>query len=270
MPVYRPPWSSNYTLNINAQMNYWHAETTNLAECVEPLVGLVEDLSVTGAAMARAHYGVGGWVTHHNTDLWRSAGPVDGALWGMWPTGGAWLCTHLWERYLFSQDREFLERVYPVMREAARFFLEAMVEIQQEGRSYLVTRPSISPENSHHASVFIVAGPAMNNQILRDLFGAVIAASRILETDTDFAHTVAAARSRLVPDQIGASGQLQEWVEDWDLAAPERHHRHVSHLYALYPSAQITRRGTPELAAAVRRSLELRGDFATGWALAGA
>ena len=260
-----PPWNSNYTLNINAEMNYWHAETTNLAECVEPLVKMVEELSVTGAAMARDHYGAGGWVAHHNTDLWRSTGAVDGAFWGMWPTGGAWLCTHLWEHYLFSQDKAFLERVYPVMAESAHFFLDTLVEEPTHG--WLVTSPSISPENAHHEDVSIVAGPAMDNQILRDLFDAVVRASGILGADAEFAVKVEAARDRLAPDQVGRGGQLQEWIEDWDLEAPEREHRHVSHLYAAYPSAQITPRGTPELAAAVRRSLELRGDFATGWGI---
>ncbi|MCF3649209.1 glycoside hydrolase family 95 protein [Synoicihabitans lomoniglobus] len=260
-----PPWNSNYTLNINAQMNYWHAETTNLAECVEPLVSMVQDLSVTGADMARDHYGAGGWVAHHNTDLWRSTGAVDGAFWGMWPTGGAWLCTHLWEHYLFSQDKAFLERVYPVMAESAHFFIDTLVEEPTNG--WLVTSPSMSPENAHHKDVSIVAGPAMDNQILRDLFSAVVQAAGILDADAEFAAEVEAVLHRLPPNQIGAGGQLQEWIEDWDLAAPERHHRHVSHLYAAYPSAQITPRGTPEFAAAVRRSLELRGDFATGWGI---
>ncbi len=262
-----PPWNGNYTLNINAQMNYWPAETTNLAECVEPLVKMTEELGITGARMAQAHYDARGWVAHHNTDLWRSTGAVDGAVWGMWPTGGAWLCTHLWEHYLFSGDKAFLAEVYPTLKGSAQFFLDAMVEIEHDGRTYLVTSPSMSPENSHHEGVSIVAGPAMDNQILRDLFGAVVESAQILGQDAEFAAQVAAARDRLPPDQIGKGGQLQEWLEDWDLEAPERHHRHVSHLYAVYPSNQITPRGTPDLAAAVKRSLELRGDFATGWGI---
>ncbi|WRQ87312.1 glycoside hydrolase family 95 protein [Actomonas aquatica] len=262
-----PPWNGNYTLNINAQMNYWPAETTNLAECVEPLTTMVQELAQTGQVMARAHYDADGWVAHHNTDLWRSTGAVDGALWGMWPTGGAWLCTHLWEHYLFSGDEAYLAEVYPALKGSAQFFLDAMVELEHDGQTYLVTSPSMSPENSHHDGVSIVAGPAMDNQILRDLFAAVIESAKVLGTDADFAAKVAAARDRLPPDQIGKGGQLQEWIEDWDLEAPERHHRHVSHLYAVYPSNQITPRGTPELAAAVRRSLELRGDFATGWGI---
>ena len=262
-----PPWGSKYTININTEMNYWPAETTNLAECVEPLVRMVEDLSITGAKMARDHYGAGGWVTHHNTDLWRSTGPIDGAFWGLWPMGGAWLCTHLWEHYQFSGDEAFLARVYPVMKGAAQFFLETLVETEFDGKTYLVTSPSISPENAHRPNVSIAAGPAMDSQILRDLFAAVTQSAAILGLDADFATRVRATRDRLPPDRIGKAGQLQEWMEDWDLEAPERDHRHVSHLYALFPSAQITPRGTPELAAAVRRSLELRGDFATGWGI---
>ncbi len=266
-PSLYPPWNSNYTLNINAQMNYWPAETTNLAECVEPLVQMTKELAQTGAVMAEAHYGADGWVAHHNTDLWRSTGAVDGAYWGMWPTGGAWLCTHLWEHYLFSGDEAFLAEVYPVMKGAAQFFLDALVELEHDGRTYLVTSPSISPENAHRDRATIVAGPAMDSQILRDLFAAVVESAAILDTDGAFAAQVQAAYDRLPPDRIGKGGQLQEWIEDWDLEAPERHHRHVSHLYAVYPSAQITPRGTPDLAAAVRRSLELRGDFATGWGI---
>jgi alpha-L-fucosidase 2 len=262
-----PPWGSKYTININTEMNYWPAETTNLAELVEPLFAMIEDLSVRGAKMAKDHYGAGGWVTHHNTDLWRATGPIDGAQWGMWPTGGAWLCTHLWEHYLFSGDREFLKRAYPLMKGSAKFFLDTLVPETRNGRDWLVTSPSNSPENPHRAGVTIVAGPAMDSQILRDLFDACIESSEILGVDADFRAQLAATRAKLPPDQIGAQGQLQEWLEDWDAAAPEPHHRHVSHLYALHPSDQIDILKTPDFAAAARRSLELRGDDATGWAI---
>lgn len=262
-----PPWGSKYTININTEMNYWPAETTNLAELTAPLFGMIKDLSETGAKMAKAHYGVGGWVTHHNTDLWRATGPIDGAMWGMWPTGGAWLCTHLWEHYLFSGDRDFLARAYPLMKGSAQFFVEALIPVMHDGQEYLVTSPSNSPENSHRAGVTIVAGPAMDNQILRDLFSACIQSSEILGVDADFREKLIATRAKLPPDRIGAQGQLQEWMEDWDANAPEQHHRHTSHLYALHPSDQIDILKTPEFAAAARRSLEMRGDDATGWAI---
>jgi alpha-L-fucosidase 2 len=260
-----PPWGSKYTININTEMNYWPAEVTNLAECTEPLFGMIHDLSETGAKMARAQYGAGGWVAHHNTDLWRAAGPIDGARWGIWPTGGAWLCQHLWEHYLFSGDRAFLAHAYPLLKGSAQFFLDTLVPEPKHG--WLVTSPSLSPENAHHDDTAIVAGPAMDTQILRDLFDACIHASDILGQDADFRAHLAATRARLAPDQIGAQGQLQEWLEDWDTIAPEQHHRHVSHLYALYPGAQFDVRTTPALAAAARRSLEIRGDDATGWAI---
>ncbi len=258
-----PPWGSKYTININTEMNYWPAEITNLAELTAPLFGMIQDLSETGAKMAKAHYNAGGWVTHHNTDLWRATGPIDGAMWGMWPTGGAWLCTHLWEHYLFSGDRDFLARAYPLMKGSAQFFLDTLVP----EKGWLVTSPSNSPENSHRAGVTIVAGPAMDNQILRDLFAACIRSSEILGVDADFRAKLIATRAKLPPDKIGAQGQLQEWMEDWDAGAPEQHHRHTSHLYALYPSDQIDILKNPEFAAAARRSLVMRGDDATGWAI---
>ena len=260
-----PPWESKYTININTEMNYWPAETTNLAECAEPLFGLIKDLSETGARMAKAHYGAAGWVAHHNTDLWRATGPIDGAPWGMWPTGGAWLCTHLWEHYLFSGDRAFLAEAYPLMKGSAQFFLDTLVAEPKHG--WLVTSPSLSPENAHHGSTSIVAGPTMDAQILRDLFNACIRSSEILGQDDAFRARLIATRDRLAPSQVGAQGQLQEWLEDWDALAPEQHHRHVSHLYGLFPGDQIDVRTTPALAAAARHSLEQRGDDATGWAI---
>jgi alpha-L-fucosidase 2 len=261
-----PPWASNYTTNINTQMNYWPAEATNLAECAEPLFAMIAELAETGARTARTHYGARGWVLHHNSDLWRNTAPVDGPRSGMWPTGGAWLATHLWEHYLYSGDKAFLARAYPIMKGAAEFFVDTLVE-DPSGR-YLVTSPSLSPENRHHADGTVAAGPAMDSQILRDLFSEVIEAGRTLGVDDAFRKTLAATRARLAPDRIGADGQLQEWLEDWDMTAPERQHRHVSHLYAVYPSAQLSSDTTPDLTAAARHSLDLRGDESTGWATA--
>ncbi|HVK04145.1 MAG TPA: glycoside hydrolase family 95 protein, partial [Armatimonadaceae bacterium] len=261
-----PPWDSKYTININTEMNYWPAETTNLAECHEPLFRMVEEVAKTGARTAKAMYGAGGWVVHHNTDLWRASAPIDGPFWGLWPTGGAWLCRHLWEHYRFNPDRAFLERAYPLMKGACRFFLDTLVE--EPETKHLVTCPSISPENAHHPGVSICAGPAMDSQILRDLFADTAGAARLLGRDADFRAELAAARDRLPPDRVGAQGQLREWREDWDAGAPERQHRHISHLYALFPSEQIDPRTTPALADAARVSLNARGDVTTGWAIA--
>jgi alpha-L-fucosidase 2 len=226
---------------------------------------MVLDLTETGARTARMHWGAGGWVAHHNTDLWRAAAPIDGP-WGHWPTGGAWLCQNLWEHYLFTGDTAFLKRLYPAMKGAAQFFLDSLVE--EPRHHWLVTCPSASPEHRIPAGDSISAGPTMDEQIIRDLFGNCIQASETLGLDADFREKLAAARSRLAPNQIGKAGQLQEWLDDWDMEAPDRHHRHVSHLYGFFPSAQISLRGTPELAQAVKQSLEIRGDDATGWAIA--
>jgi len=261
-----PPWESKYTININTEMNYWPAETTNLSECHEPLLRMVGELVENGSRTAQIEYGARGWVCHHNTDLWRQAAPIDGPLWGFWPTGGAWLCTHLWTHYEFTGDRNFLARAYPVMKGAAEFFLDTLVE--EPKHKWLVTCPSISPENKHPAGVAICAGPTMDLQILRDLFTQCIQAAQTLGIDKDFGAKLNDVRARLAPMQIGHAGQLQEWLDDWDLEAPERQHRHVSHLYGLFPSNQITPRATPELFAAARKSLELRGDVGTGWSLA--
>ncbi len=260
------PWGSKYTININTEMNYWPAEPTNLAECVQPLVALVKDLAITGARTARVNYGARGWVAHHNTELWRGTAPIDGAKWGMWPTGGAWLCKHLWDHYDYGRDAAYLRDIYPVMKGAAQFFLDTLVP--DPSGQYLVTSPSISPENDHPHGGSICAGPAMDSQILRDLFAHCIEAARILRLDADFRAACGAARAKLPPDRIGKAGQLQEWMEDWDMEAPEPDHRHVSHLYGLFPSEQINVRRTPALAAAAKKSLELRGDLSTGWAIA--
>ena len=261
-----PPWGSKYTININTEMNYWPALSTNLAETMDPLTAMVSDLSVTGARTAREMYGAGGWVAHHNTDLWRAAGPIDGPQWGMWPTGGAWLTVLLWDRYEYSGDREYLERIYPLLKGAAQFFLDTLVE--EPTHHWLVTSPSLSPENAHPFGTSLTMGPTMDEEILRELFGNASEAARTLGADADLLQKWSATRARLAPLQIGNAGQLQEWLEDWDMEAPELHHRHVSHLFGLFPGHDIDARRTPELAAAVKRSLEIRGDQATGWATA--
>lgn len=260
-----PPWSSKWTININTQMNYWPAEMTALPELVEPLERMITDLSITGARTARRMYDAPGWVVHHNTDLWRQTSAIDGAGFGMWPMGGAWLLMHLWDHWDYGRDEAFLRRVWPLFKGAATFYLAVLVEDPKTGE--LVTSPSLSPENKHPHGSTLFAGPAMDSQILRDLFDACLQASAILHTDDALAEQIRAARARLAPDRIGKAGQLQEWREDWDMEAPAPHHRHVSHLYALHPSSQINVRDTPELAAAARRSLELRGDEATGWGI---
>ena len=261
-----PPWGGKYTININTEMNYWPAEPCNLAECVEPLIEMVKDISETGARTAKTMYGARGWVTHHNTDLWRGTAPIDGPAWGMWPSGGAWLCLHLWDHYQFNGDKNYLASIYPVLKGAAEFFLDTLVE--EPRHKWLVTNPSISPENQHPFGASVCAGPTMDEQIIRDLFLNTIQAAEALGVDAGLRQQLAAARARLAPNQIGKAGQLQEWLEDWDGAAPEQMHRHISHLYGLYPSAQITPRQTPELAAAARASLNTRGDITTGWAIA--
>ena len=260
-----PPWDSKYTININTEMNYWPAEPTNLGECTEPLIRMVGELVEPGSRTAKVNWGAGGWVCHHNTDLWRATAPIDGPTWGFWPMGGAWLCKHLWDRYDFGRDKQYLAKVYPIMKGAAQFFLDTLVE--EPKHKWLVTCPSLSPENTHPGGASVCAGPTMDTEILRDLFDHCVKASEVLGIDQEFRVKVAAARTRLAPLQIGSAGQLQEWLEDWDMKVPEIQHRHVSHLYALFPSDQITP-STPELFAAARKSLEIRGDGGTGWSLA--
>jgi alpha-L-fucosidase 2 len=261
-----PPWQSKYTININTEMNYWPAESGNLAECVEPLIAMVNDLAITGGRTAEKMYGARGWVVHHNTDLWRASAPIDGPNWGLWPTGGAWLALHLWDRYEFSGDKAYLKKIYPVLKGAAEFFVDTLQE--EPKHKWLVTNPSISPENGHPYGSAVCAGPTMDQQILRDLFANTIKAAGILGTDQEFATQLAVTRARLAPNQIGSAGQLQEWLEDWDLKAPELRHRHVSHLYGLYPGRDIHRSDTPDFTRAVAKSLDIRGDKATGWATA--
>ena len=261
-----PPWDSKYTININTEMNYWAAEPGNLGECVEPLTAMVLDLAQTGTHTAKVMYGARGWVVHHNTDLWRATAPIDGPQWGLWPMGGAWLLQNLWEHYQFTGDKKFLEKIYPAMQGSAQFFLDTLVE--EPTHHWLVTCPSLSPENSHPRGASLCAGPTMDMEILRDLFANCIQASEILGRDKKFRQQLVATRARLAPLQIGSAGQLQEWLEDWDTQAPEIHHRHTSHLYGLFPSDQIDFYTTPGLAGAAKKSLELRGDKATGWATA--
>jgi alpha-L-fucosidase 2 len=269
----RPPWSSNYTININTQMNYWLAETTNLAECHQPLLDFVRELSVNGAETARVNYGCRGWAAHHNSDFWRHSGQVgaygDGdPVWACWPMGGAWLCQHLWEHYAFGGDVDYLrEQAYPVMKSAAQFCLDWLIE---DGQGHLITAPATSPENKfttpdgQHAAVS--AASTMDMAIIWDLFTNCSEAAAKLGVDPEFRSEILTARDRLLPYQIGQHGQLQEWSVDWD--DPNDQHRHVSHLFGLHPGRQITKAGTPALFNAAMRSLELRGDGGTGWSMA--
>jgi len=261
-----PPWGGKYTININTEMNYWPAEVVGLGECVEPLVAMVRDLSITGARTARTMYGARGWVCHHNTDLWRASAPIDAPNYGMWPTGGAWLCTHLWDHYDYNRDKTYLATIYPILRDAALFFVDTLQIDPNTGS--LVTNPSMSPEHNHGHGASICAGPTMDMSILRDLFDQAAKAATTLGRDPELARQFLATRSKLAPFKIGQQGQLQEWQQDWDAGAPDQHHRHVSHLYAVFPSQQIDVEHTPDLAAAAKRSLEIRGDEATGWATA--
>ena len=257
------PWDSKYTININAEMNYWPAEVCGLTETTEPLFSMIRDLSETGAITAREMYGCGGWMAHHNTDIWRIAGPVDAADWGMYPNGGAWLATHLWEHYLFTKDKDFLKEWYPVIKGAADFYLDYMQVDPNNG--YLVVVPSVSPE---HGGVGkdnpLTAGCTMDTQIVVDIMTAAKTAAAELGIDADYQKTLAETMAKLPPMKVGQYGQLQEWIEDID--DPKDEHRHISHLYGLYPSNQINP-DTPELFDAARVTLIQRGDQATGWSL---
>ena len=259
-----PPWSCNYTTNINAEMNYWPAEVTNLAELHEPFLRMVRELSESGAETARIQYGCRGWVLHHNSDLWRCTGALDYAYCGLWPTGGAWVCQHLWDRYLYSGDKEYLAEVYPIMKGAAEFFVDFLVEDPNTG--YLVVVPSCSPENRPRSqSGNLQSGVTMDNQLLTDLFSNVERASAILGTDAAFCDTLKSLRHRLTPMQVGRYGQLQEWAQDWD--SPDDHHRHISHLWGFFPGYQISPYRTPVLFDAVRNTLIQRTDASTGWSM---
>lgn len=261
-----PPWECKYTINVNTEMNYWPSEANALPECVEPLERMLFELAQTGARTAREMYGAGGWMTHNNTDLWRVATPPDGAEWALWPMGGAWLLQQLWDRWDYGRDSEYLARIWPLFKGAAQFFVDTLVTDPVTG--WKVTSPSLSPENKHPYGAAICAGPTMDAQILRDLFGQCIEMADRLGVDAAFAGTLATLREQLPTNRIGRAGQLMEWQQDWDMDAPEMQHRHVSHLYALHPSSQINRRDTPALADAARRTLQIRGDDATGWGIA--
>jgi len=259
------PWDSKYTININAQMNYWPADVCGLDETLVPFFGMIKDLSETGAVTARQMYGCGGWMAHHNTDLWRIAGPVDGAFWGMYPNGGAWLATHLWTHYLFSKDEAFLREWYPVIKGTADFYLDYLQTDPRNG--YLVVVPSVSPEHGPMGKKSpITAGCTMDTQIVRDALTSTLQASEILGLDeADYRAKLQETLAKLPPMSVGQYGQLQEWIEDGD--DPNDQHRHISHLYGLYPSDQITPTRTPELFEAARNTLIQRGDRATGWSL---
>lgn len=262
-----PPWDSKYTVNINTEMNYWPAEITNLSELHEPLFDMLSDLSITGQESAQKLYGAEGWMLHHNTDLWRITGQVDRPFYGQWQTSNAWLVQHLWYRYLHTGDTEFLKKYYPVIKGAATFFASSLQ--RDKNTHWLVVSPSNSPENNfirdgvNQAS--ISAGNTMDNQLVFDLFSVLIDAAKVLDTDTAFAEQINNLRDELPPMQIGKFGQLQEWMYDWDDAADQ--HRHISHLYGLYPSNQISVFRTPALAQAAKVSLLHRGDKSTGWSM---
>jgi alpha-L-fucosidase 2 len=260
-----PPWDSKYTININAEMNYWPAEKTNLSEMHEPFLKMVEELSETGKETARVMYGARGWTAHHNTDIWRATGAVDGAFWGNWSAGGGWTSQHVWERYLYQGDKDYLAKAYPILKGAAQFYIDFLVKHPKYG--WLVVNPSTSPENAPaaHGGSSMDAGVTMDNQIVFDVFTNAIHAAKILNIDQSFVDTLIAFRNQLPPMHIGKHGQLQEWLEDID--DPEDKHRHVSHLYGLFPSSQISPFRTPELSAAARTSLVHRGDVSTGWSM---
>nr|WP_321372947.1 glycoside hydrolase family 95 protein [uncultured Bacteroides sp.] len=261
-----PSWDSKYTCNINVEMNYWPSEVANLTELNEPLFNMVKEVSESGKETAKVMYGADGWVLHHNTDIWRVTGALDKAPSGMWPSGGAWLCRHLWEHYLYTGDIKFLKEIYPIMKGAAVFFDQIMVK--EPSHNWLVVCPSNSPENVHAGSngeATTAAGCTMDNQLIFDLWNQIIYSSRLLEVDAEFANHLKQRLTEMAPMQVGRWGQLQEWMNDWD--DPQDIHRHVSHLYGLFPSNQISPYRTPELFEAARTSLIHRGDPSTGWSM---
>jgi alpha-L-fucosidase 2 len=255
-----PPWESKYTTNINTEMNYWPAELTNLSECHEPLFALIEDLSETGSKVARDHYGLPGWVFHHNTDGWRGAAAINATNHGIWPVGGAWLCQHLWWRYEFTGDEKFLrERAYPVMKSASLFFLDWLIKDPVNDQGWWISGPSNSPEHGG-----LVMAPTMDHQLIRHLFDKTAKAAGILEVDDELREQLIEARKRIAPNQVGSEGQLKEWLYK---ELPRTTHRHISHLWGLHPGSEITPR-TPDLLNAARKSLEFRGDGGNGWSMA--
>ncbi|MBQ9385853.1 MAG: glycoside hydrolase family 95 protein [Bacteroidaceae bacterium] len=266
------PWDGKYTTNINVEMNYWPAFVCGIPQTFDPFLQLVKDCAEHGKETAEM-YGCRGWTLHHNTDIWRSTGAVDGAYNGMWPTGAAWFCQQIWDGYLFNQDPKYLKEIYPIMKSACEFFIDFLVEEPVSGNKYLVIAPSYSPENAPHVqdvlgkgNITTVFGATMDNQMMADLFGNTIEAAALMgEKDGEFVKKLSEVKGRLAPMKIGSWGQLQEWFEDWD--DPKDNHRHVSHLWGMYPGRQITADGTPDLFKAVRTSLEARGDESTGWSM---
>ena len=265
------PWDSKYTININAEMNYWPALVGNLAETQEPLFSMVKDLSETGAVTAKQMYGCKGWMAHHNTDIWRIAGPVDGTPWGMFPTGGAWLTTHIWQHYLYTGDKKFLAEYYPVLKGAAQFLLDYMQVYPSNGEvkqaaGWLVTVPTVSPEHGPMGKgTNVTAGSTMDNQIAFDVLSQTLQAAKVLGNDDVFAEDLKFNLENIAPMQIGRHGQLQEWMIDGD--DPRDQHRHISQLYGLYPSNQVSPYSHPDLFTAAANTLNQRGDMATGWSL---
>lgn len=259
-----PPWDGKYTININTEMNYWPAEVTNLPEMHEPLFQMVKELSVAAQHTAQTLYKSRGWVVHHNTDLWRTSGPVDGASY-VWPLGGAWLSQHLWQHYLYSGDLKFLKEAYPALKGVADFMLDFLVEHPKYG--WMVCAPSMSPEQGPPGTgTMITAGCTMDTQIVFDALTSVLAATRLLEPENmAYCDSLQNMIDRLPPMQIGKYNQLQEWIADVD--DPKNDHRHVSHLYGLFPSNQISPYRHPQLFQAAKRSLLYRGDMATGWSI---
>jgi len=261
-----PSWDSKYTCNINLEMNYWPAEVTNLSELNDPLFQLIKEVSQSGKETAKIMYGAGGWVLHHNTDIWRVTGAIDKAPSGMWPTGEAWVCQHLWQHYLYTGDLKFLRSVYPELKGAAKFLDEIMVH--EPLHHWLVVCPSLSPEHEHPGDggkATTVAGCTLDNQLVFDLWNEIIMVSKVLNIDTAFATHLKQRLKELPPMQIGRWGQLQEWMEDWD--DPSDTHRHISHLYGLFPSNELSPYRTPEFFDAARTSLIHRGDESTGWSM---
>ncbi|QEK50416.1 glycoside hydrolase family 95 protein [Pedobacter aquae] len=260
-----PPWDSKYTININAEMNYWPAEKTNLSELHTPFLEMVKELSITGKQTAKSMYGARGWMAHHNTDIWRSTGAVDGAFWGAWNQGGGWTSQHLWEHFLYTGDTKYLASVYDAIKCAALFYVDFLIEHPEN--KYLVINPDSSPENAPeaHQGSSIDVGTTMTNQITFDVFSTTIKAAQILKKDKQFIDTLKQMRSRLAPMQIGKFSQLQEWLDDVD--SPNDQHRHISHLYGLFPSNQISPYRTPKLYSAAKNTLLQRGDVSTGWSM---
>ena len=260
-----PPWDSKYTININAEMNYWPAEKTNLAEMHEPFLQMVKDMSVAGKQTAKDMYGARGWVAHHNTDIWRATGAIDGPNWGVWSAAGGWTSQHLWEHYLYSGDKNFLASIYPVLKGASTFYVDYLIEHPKY--HWLVVNPDESPENTSkaHQNSALDAGVTMTNQIVFELFSTTIKAAEILKKDAAFTDTLKQMRKRLPPMHIGQYGQLQEWLDDID--DPKDNHRHISHLYGLFPSNQISPYRTPQLYSAAKTTLTHRGDVSTGWSM---